>query len=67
MEEPQHHHHHHHHHHPQKDPEAAVPTDHCLKEESEEEHLVAWDLSLTGFILQRDTIPIQWTTSMQQL
>ena len=28
--------------------------------------VVAWDLSLTCFILQRDTIPIQWTTFMRQ-
>ena len=33
--------HHHHHHHPQKGREAAIPTDQRLKEESEEEHLVA--------------------------
>ena len=51
------HHHHHHHHHPQKEP----------KEESEEEQLVAWDLNLTYFILQRHIILIQWTTFMRQL
>ena len=55
---------HHHHHHPQKHLVAAVPTDHPLKEESEEEQLVAWDLSLTDFTLQRDIILTQWTTFM---
>ena len=58
---------HHHHHHPRKEPEAMAPTDHHLKEESEEEQLVAWDLNLTDFILQKDIIPIQWTTFMRQL
>ena len=68
QEEPQaEEHHHHHHHHPQKHLVAAVPTDHPLKEESEEEQLVAWDLSLTDFTLQRDIILIQWTTFMQRL
>ena len=52
---------------PQKHLVAAVPTDHPLKEESEEEQLVAWDLSLTDFTLQRDIILIQWTTFMQRL
>ena len=52
---------------PQKDPEAAVPTDHRLKEESAEDQLVAWDLSLTDFTLQRDIILILWTTFMRRL
>ena len=76
----EHHHHHHHHHHHQKDPVAAVltdlrpmedpvaavPTDHRLTEESEEERLEL-GLSPTGSILQRDTIPTQWTTFMRRL
>ena len=57
----------HHHHHLQKDPGATAPADHHLKEESEEEQRVAWDLHLADFVLQRDIILIQWTTFMRQL
>ena len=77
IQELQEHHHHHHHqkdpvaailtdHHPREDPVAAVPTDHRQTEESEEEHLEP-GLSPTGSILQRDTIPTQWTTFMRRL
>ena len=41
QEAPQEHHHHHYrHHHPRKEPGAMAPTDHHLKEESEEDQLV---------------------------